>query len=171
MIKQIKAKILKHWPTLQRIKELEAKLKEERVYKDSVWSNTLKYKGEEYITIWSSDSRVKAERNRQIKNAELKLNEQSGNIRELETSLFDKNQEIRNLTEALDKLTKEVMTTLEAKKVIQEELNQALEREKELRKDLIETMKLNNALNSRTVETKTVASEPINIKPIKKKKS
>ncbi len=49
----------------------------------------------------------------------------------------------------------------------QKELEESLQREKDLRKDLIEVMKLNNQLNSRTIETKTIASEPIEIKPIK----
>ena len=170
----IKEKILKHWPTLEKIKELEAKLKEEKVYKENIWSSTITYKGDEYIDIRSSNDMVEAARNRQKKDAELKLNEQSENIQKLETSLFAKDQEIKNLTEALDealdKLTKEAIATLAAKKELQEESEKALERERELRKDLIETIKLNTALNSRTVETKTVAREPITIKPVKKKK-
>jgi len=170
-MESIKSKILSKFSNLKRIKELEKKLKEEEVAR-LAWGEEgdIAYKGEKYVTLYISKVN---ERRAMERGAEAGKKALENKIKEIEALQESNKVNCETITSLSDKIMElDVIIASSNKKIdaTQKELDESLIREKDLRKDLIEIMKLNNALNSRTIETKTIASEPIEIKPVKKSK-
>lgn len=178
-LNKIKQKILLKLPTLTKIKELEKKLREEEVTILD-WSSDadIEYKGFQYVDSYKMSDKKDQISTLKKKHSDemLKLIEKHAeNIQKVGEELTSEKevleQDKNNLLDQVSTLKfklQELENLLDKNK---KELEESLKRESELRKDLIETMKLNNALNSRTIETKTVSSEPIEIKPINNKKN
>lgn len=170
-MKNLKSKIINKFPTLAKVVELEKKLKEEEVV-EMGWldAGDISYKGDKYITLFSSRRRERLAREKGEEFGKNMIKQKNDEIEALQESIRENCVTITKLGEDIEILNNNISNLDNKLHTTQKELEEALVREKELRKDLIEVMKLNNQLNSRTIETKTVASEPINIKPIKKPK-
>ncbi len=151
MTKILRAKLLKHWPTLAKIKELEYKLKEEKVCELGYCSDSdIKYKNCEYIADWrvaGTKRQLRDKHKEELQSKELKISDLEIQLKEHIINYDEMQNDILKAETKLKKVT--------------EELSTSFERESQLRRDLLEAMKLNNALNSRTVETVTTESEPI----------
>ena len=170
-MKKLKSKIISKFPTLIRVKELEKKLEEEKVIKmrlDEI--GNISYKGEKYITLYLSESNARRARERGEEVGKKVIERKEKEIEALQKSNWANCETITNIDKANTNLHDNIKELNNKLSETQKALEESLQREGDLRKDLIEVMKLNNQLNSRTIETKTIASEPIEIKPVKKSK-